>query len=591
MKAIFGILILVCLFYSSLVCAETQVFDVVVSPTDDIVGNPHNSFSYIRWNKEPDAGAFNGNFVWANENTSAFHLWGAGTGLGIRVIQQSNTKQIGWRIDGGDGGAGTIDTNMDTGNTPGVRYATYVLAATGTLAAGFHILEVTTNNSLSAGETIALDALEVYGAVDTTLHDQMNWYYIGGSGVWAPYDSGAEANNYATGGSVAYTLGVGVTCSFQFAGTGILLVISARWDCDAAINWSIDDGVSSGTILGPLALDGGSTNFRFPIVIANNLTEGVHTLTLSNGGGGANPDWSLIILDALEVMGEVPPTTRYEIGKDAVNNKVGFVHWNKWPSESNAYASGGEQVYAFDATQEGASQSVTFLFCGTGVDLGFWRYGNGEYIGWNVDDGAFTGEYDSWWWLAGNPGVGDRLSTPMTGHTSLSLASGFHKATVTNLDKSAAQIIVLDYFDVYNDDWDAVTMYENTDGSITYTGTWNSADPDGACSGGSRATTGDPAATMSLTFQGTSVAVIGWKQDICTSYNWTIDNGAGGSGTVDQYDAFDTNVRTIDFIVNGLSSGSHTLTISHGGGTGYIEIDYIAVRGGGATGIDDWTLY
>ena len=587
MKGMVGVLMVVCLFYSSSAFAQTQVFDVVKFAIDDPSGNPHNTYPYDFWVKEPDASAFNGSFLWAPSQNSAMHLWGAGTGLGLRVVQQGNTKQIGWKIDGGVGGAGVIDTSIDTGNTPGVRYATYVLAATGTLTAGFHILEVTTNNSLGAGETITLDALEVYGAIPTTLHDQVNWYFAGGSGVWAPNDNTQESNNYATGGSIAYTLGAGISCSYRFSGSGVALLISARWDWDTKIEWSIDGGLSSGTLTGPYPLDNGSTNFRMPIVLDDNLPYGVHTLSLTNGGGGTA--WDLIILDGLVTIGEIPPKTRYEIAKDATNNKVGFVHWNKWPSEGNAYASNGEQVYAFDATQEGATQSVSFLFCGTGLDMGIWRYGNGEYIGWNVDDGAFTGVYDSWWWLAGNPGTGDRPTLPLTGPTSLSLDAGFHKAVITNLDRSAAQIIVLDYFDVYNDDWDSVTEYENDNPAIVYTGTWENA-PDPAPSGGSRAATSDPTATLSLTFQGTSVAVIGWKQDICTSYNWSIDNGAGGSGTVDQFDGFDTQLRVIDFIVNGLSNGTHTLTMSHGGGAGYIEIDYIAVRAG-ATSVDDWTLY
>mgnify|MGYP001248650343 CR=1 FL=1 len=49
--------------------------------------------------------------------------------------------------------------------------------------------------------------------------------------------------------------------------------------------------------------------------------------------------------------------------------------------------------------------------------------------------------------------------------------------------------------------------------------------------------------------------------------------------------------QPVDFIVNGLTDGPHTLTISHGGGSGYIEIDYIAVKGTTSTPVMDWALY
>lgn len=568
--------------------AGTQVFDVVKNFSNAPQGNPHNSYPYDMWVDEADAGAYNGGFLWANQQVSGMHLWGVGTGLALRVVQQGNTRQISWKIDGGSGGSGIIDTNFDTGDRPGVRYTTYVLAATGTLSSGFHIIEVDTNNSLGLNETIILDALEVYDGVPTTLIDQVNWYYIGGPATWAVSDNTLESDKYAYGGSICYTLGAGAACQASFNGTGVMLIMSSRWDWDTKIDWSIDGGLASGTLLPPhTRLGGASTNFRAPVVLAQGLPYGAHTLTLTNGGGGTG--WDLIILDALQVINNAPPKTRYEVTKSPADNKMGFIHWNKWYQEGNAEASAGNQVYAFDYPVESATQTMTFLFCGTGVDLGIWRYGNGEFIGWSIDDGAYAGSYDSWWWLAAPPAQGDRPILPLSGPVSLS--SGLHKVEVTNLNRSAAQIIVLDFFEVYNDGWAGVTEVENTDPALAYTGSWVVADPEPNSSGGSRATTSDPAATLSLTFNGTSVAVVGWKQDICTTYNWSIDNGAGGSGVIDQFDSVDASVRPVDFIVNGLTDGPHTLTISHGGGSGYIEIDYIAVKGTTSTPVMDWALY
>lgn len=583
-----SITVLVCLMGLSPCLAGTQVFDVVKIFSNDPDSNPHNSYPFDMWVDEVDAGSYNGGFLWANQQASGMHLWGVGTGLALRVVQQGNTRQIAWNIDGGSGGSGIIDTNYDTGDRPGVRYTTYVLAATGTLTSGYHIIEVSTNNSLGANETIILDALEVYDSVPTTLIDQVNWYFTGGQGSWAASDSTLESDKYAYGGSICYTLGAGVSCQVSFNGTGAMLMMSSRWDWDTKIDWSIDGGLVSGTLLPPYPRPGNaSTGFRSPVVLTQGLSYGAHTLTLTNGGGGTG--WDLIILDAIQVINNAPPKTRYEVTKDPADNKMGFIHWNKWYQEGNAKASAGNQVYAFDYGVENATQTMTFLFCGTGVDLGIWRYGNGEHIGWKVDNGAFSGSYDSWWWLAAPPEQGDRPFLPLSGPASL--GSGFHKVEVTNLNRSAAQIIVLDYFDVYNDGWSGVTEVENNDPAILYNGAWNISDPDGATSGGSRATTSDPTASLSLNFNGTALAVAGWKQDICTTYNWSIDNGAGGSGIVDQYDSIDASVRPVDLIVNGLTDGPHTFTISHGGGSGYIEIDYIAIKGTTSTPVTDWALY
>lgn len=588
MRHAIGVLVLVLaasFVLPSNVLAQPQAYDVVVDSASEPTGLPHNSFPYIRWNYAADGGAYNGSMLWANDNSSAMHLWGAGTGLGLAVVQQSNTRQIAWSIDQGAGGSGIINTNYDTGDNPGVRYHTYVLASTGTLAAGFHILEVTTNNSLGGGETIILDALYVYGPLPTKRYENEYWWYNGGPGTWAAYDQGASADIYASAASICYSLGSNVWCTYRFNGSAVLLVYQPRSDWDVTLTWDVDSGSSSGSISAPYPLDGGSTNFRTPVILDNSLSYGMHDLVLSDLGDGTG--WQLRLLDAIEVIDDAPPKTRYEIAKGNTNNKIGFIHWNNWYEETGQPgASNGDRVYAFDYTTQGATQSVTFLCYGTGVDLGIYRYGNGEYVGWDVDDGSYTGMYDSWWWL----GVGDYPMLPLTGP--ITLTPGFHKVTVTNMDQSGAAITVLDYLDVYNDDWSSVTEVENTATEIIYNGSWNTADPDGACSGGSRATTTDNTtpASMRLDFEGTAVAVLGWRQSICTSYNWSIDGGAGGSGTVDQYDAVDASVRVVDFIVNGLADTVHTLTITHGGAAGAIEIDLIAVKGT-PLAVKDWQQY
>src|SRR5262249_10117653 len=65
---------------------------------------------------------------------------------------------------------------------------------------------------------------------------------------------------------------------------------------------------------------------------------------------------------------------------------------------------------------------------------------------------------------------------------------------------------------------------------------------------------------------GTSIAVNGYEQAGNTStYNWSIDNGLGGSGTIDQSLDDDFAIRWPELIVNGLTNTAHTLTITASG--------------------------
>lgn len=579
------------------VADAAQLADIVVHSASAEDMAPINSFSYWRWNQENgQAGAYNGTILWANENISAMHIGFAGTGVGLRVRQQSNTKEILWRINDGVDGTGVIDTDYDTGDNPGYLFYTYVLASTGTLSAGFHVVSVSTNTSLVPDTTIVLDAIEVYDPQAAERHEQIYWFFSGGPGTWAADDTGGEANTLASGGSICYTLGEGAACEYRFQGTAASLRVQPRWDWDTVLGWDIDGGFRSGTFDGgdfadpstQLYLDGGSTNFRFSHVLANDLPAGAHTLTLTNLGGGSNAAWSLVLLDALDVIDDSPSPTRHEAAKEGGDPQVGYVHWNKWFYETGYAGASGEdqdQVYAFDATVEGGTQTMTFFFNGTGVDLGFYRYGNGEYLGWSVDDGAMTGEYDSWWWLA----TGDRITLPLTGSTGLS--PGFHKVEVTNLDRSPAQIIVMDFFDVYNEQ--PIIKVENTNPNLSYTGTWETF-ADSAASMGSFARTSDPAATLTLPFSGTDLVIVGAGGPAFDSYTWQIDGGAGGSGTVNQNDPLDNNIRVPDVIVNGLAGEEHTLVIDHNGGTGLIGIDFIALSGSlPSTGLpqSDWPAY
>ena len=100
---------------------------------------------------------------------------------------------------------------------------------------------------------------------------------------------------------------------------------------------------------------------------------------------------------------------------------------------------------------------------------------------------------------------------------------------------------------------------EETDAAVTLSPGWTQAAPDWyARSGGSAVQSAVPLATATYTFTGTSVTWIGQRSNISGIALVKVDGGAGV--LVDLYaHNFETNSPV--YTVNGLSPGSHTLTI------------------------------
>jgi len=132
-------------------------------------------------------------------------------------------------------------------------------------------------------------------------------------------------------------------------------------------------------------------------------------------------------------------------------------------------------------------------------------------------------------------------------------------------------------------------------------GGWTTLDVAEA-SGGSLLASTTEGDSVSIEFNGTSIAIIGGGHCSRTgTYDWKIDDGSQHSGTIDQSldGTWEFSYRWPDVVVNGLAPGRHTLTISVGGegqygGTGvYIDaFDYIASSGQVVNRVNGaWDLY
>jgi hypothetical protein len=152
--------------------------------------------------------------------------------------------------------------------------------------------------------------------------------------------------------------------------------------------------------------------------------------------------------------------------------------------------------------------------------------------------------------------------------------------TVTGTTSSGGAYIAVDAFDVTSDGTvpppaPAPTRIEETDPSITFTGTWATNTDFVAWSGGSAAALNVGRSRATISFTGTAVSWIGVKCELCGIADVFVDGTL--EGTVDLYSA--TREQGAVFSATGLPVGNHTLAIEVTGtknpasGDAYVAVD------------------
>lgn len=107
---------------------------------------------------------------------------------------------------------------------------------------------------------------------------------------------------------------------------------------------------------------------------------------------------------------------------------------------------------------------------------------------------------------------------------------------------------------------------EESDPAVTLSGTWTPANPEFGWSGGSAVQSSAAGSSVSLTFNGNSVTWFGARGREMAIALVSVDGGPGTE--VDLYENTDDEVHSPTFTVNGLSDGTHTLTIQNTGRPG-----------------------
>ena len=385
-----------------------------------------------------------------------------------------------------------------------------------------------------------------------------NITYIGN---WYTWNSPPSEDTYNK--TLYYTNVVGASARVYFQGDSVTLIYS-KLNNRGLIIVSID-GVEQARL-----------NAYSPTTVwqaawtSGALSSGTHVLTITHGGGG-----SIIDVDAVRVnpfptatptftptltqipTGSIVGPGIYDDRSGAISYYGGWLTWNSPPSEGTY----NKTLYYTDVV--GASANI--LFQGTSVTLIYSKMSNRGQIIVSIDGVeqtrlmaySATTVWQATW-------------------TSQTLSSGSHILTITH--GGSGSLIDVDAIRVNGPKNTVGTgTYDDRDSNMSYTGTWYPWDSP-ASEGTYNKTlfyTDTVGSSASLTFQGNSVTLIYSKLSNRGLIIVSID---GVEQTrLNAYSA--TTVWQATWTSGTLSSGSHILTITHGGNGSLIDVDAIRVNG------------
>ena len=288
------------------------------------------------------------------------------------------------------------------------------------------------------------------------------------------------------------------------------------------------------------------------------------------------------------------------------DNKVGIRYWGaSFGATSTAepglsVATDGRALLLFDPpefegrlaalnepTVPSKETEIRFPFVGSGIDVLYLDDAIGEVFEWEIVD---SGSNDNFNVVAsgsvdtnhgGAFGTYNRQTATLAAQGTLP-TDRIHmlrlKATDTDgLGGGGNWRVFIDAIDVHDNTPLNYDDDSNVSGNWTYTtpGLWDIGFADNGFFEATRSGTAGPGETVDIDFTGTSFVLSGmeWGDTnfgpnefrVTGTYNWEIDGGALGSGTINSVLDVSTGVRWPTLQVNGLPSGPHTLTLTNNG--------------------------
>jgi Big-like domain-containing protein len=378
---------------------------------------------------------------------------------------------------------------------------------------------------------------------------------------WNPRDDDFRGTGwYAwSGGSAAESMTPGAQATFTFSGTSVTW-IGMR---------SLDSGIArvyvDGVFVSEVDMFARSTELHVPVFTVSGLADGSHTLTIeATGLKNSDPQASssplaLVVVDAFDVPAQVVSQLQ--------DTDPALVFTGAWTRGDNSKP--WSSWFAAFSTAPGARATLPFI--GTSISWLGYRGPDAGIAGVYVD-GSFAGEVDLY---SPDEHVQAVLFTsPTMADTNHTLAI---EATGRKNAQSTGTRVVVDAFVVTT----LGRRFEETDPSITYTGSWDQGNFNRAWSMRTVAVSGEPGAQATFTFSGTSVSWIGTRKSTTGIARVFLDGAFVTE--IDTYSPTDGLQNTI-FRASDLAAGTHTLTIEVTGrknaasASAYVVVDAFDAR-------------
>ena len=370
------------------------------------------------------------------------------------------------------------------------------------------------------------------------------------AGHWTP----TNPNFGWSDGTAMQSTTAGATATFTFTGTRVAW-IGARSEDSGIATVSVDGGPAK-----EVDLFARPNEIRTPIITLNGLSPGSHTLTIQVTGNKS------VVVDAFDV--EAPIVSHLQ------ETDPDVAYSGTWTQDPSAAWSGGGVASLPDPPHGGArftttaGDKITLKFRGTSIT---WQSGRGP------DYGIASVQVDG-----GAPTDVDTYSPAQKYQDVVFKATGLADATHTLTIQATGRKnpasggikIVVDAFDVTTPG----TRHQQDDAKITYTGKWIHDNVNRVWSEGVSATSTVAGSKAIFTFTGTGVSWIGCQKESCSGVaKVSVDGGA--VKVINNWRPVPVEAYQHDiFRVDGLTPGTHTLTIEQTVNTGYIVVDAFDVR-------------
>jgi hypothetical protein len=253
-----------------------------------------------------------------------------------------------------------------------------------------------------------------------------------------------------------------------------------------------------------------------------------------------------------------PALFKHIVGRtEETDSSFSYLRSDQWVTNSTPGVYSGDSAMLTSVN----NNEVNIVFAGSGVALVHSLWSQGATATWTIDGGA------------GGSGTINMKSAIRQDQIETQLASGLaqtlHVLTIKKTGGAATDSIMVDAVRVNNN---YRLRREDNREMFAYSGPWAELTL-GTPSGGAWQYTIDATANVNIPFNGTAISIAATTRADYGTLAWSIDNGAGGSGTVSLANANNT-YRKPFILTTTLSPGPHTLRLSKQSGF-LINIDAI----------------